>query len=396
MTDPVQDWLTDWDHADPAWARDPFSITATLRDTCPVARTERYGGAWLVTTHELISAVVRDHEAFSSRETGVRPPGTNTKKSPPITSDPPDHGEHRRVLLPSFAPRYIAGLEDELRRYCKSLIAALPANGRFDAAGRFAQHIPTQAVAMLLDLPSADAATFRGWVRAIMVQGHADPGARHDAIAALQQYLRPLLENRRGGDGTDVLTIVASEQIDGEPLSDEMAVGMAYLLVVAGIDTTWSALGTALWHLGSHPADLARLVAEPELIPGAVEEVLRFYAPVAVGRIAANDVDFAGCPIRAGERLLLPFVSANRDPSAFDRADEFVIDRAANRHATFGLGIHRCLGSHLARLELRVALEEFIGAFPTFHVPNPEEVEWTPGHVRGPVAVPVETTGAAQ
>jgi cytochrome P450 len=390
VTEPVRDWRTDWDHADPAWAEDPFSIWAGLRQTCPVARTERYGGGWLITTHALVDHVAHDTETFSSRETGVRSPGTNTKKSPPITSDPPEHQEHRRILLPSFAPRAIARLEDGIRAYCKELIAGIGDRRTFDAALEYTRHIPTKAIASLLALPDEDAYIFRAWVRAIMVEGHDDPAARDRATAHLKAYLAPLIAARRGGRGDDVLTTVANAELDGTPLTEAMAVGMAYLLVVAGIDTTWSALGTAIWHLGTHPADLQRLVDDPAVQPRAVEEFLRAYAPVSVGRIAAVDSELGGCRVRSGERILVPFGAANRDSAVFERADEFVIDRADNRHAAFGLGVHRCLGSNLARLELRVALDEFVAAFPRFRVAGTGEVVWTRGHVRGPHAVPLE------
>jgi cytochrome P450 len=390
MTEPVRDWRTDWDHADPAWAEDPFAIWDALRRECPVARTERYGGGWLITSHALIDQVTHDTDVFSSRETGVRPPGTNTKKSPPITSDPPEHQEHRRILLPSFAPRAVARLEDGVRAYCKELIAGMSGRRTFDAALEYTRHIPTKAIASLLALPDDDADTFRGWVRAIMVDGHDDPPARDRATADLKSYLVPLIAGRRGGNGDDVLTTVANAELDGTPLTEEMAVGMAYLLVVAGIDTTWSALGTAIWHLGTHPSDLQRLVEDPGALPSAVEEFLRAYAPVSVGRIAAADTELGGCPVRNGERILVPFGAANRDPAVFDRAGEFVIDRDDNRHAAFGLGVHRCLGSNLARLELRVALDEFVAVFPRFRVTEPDAVTWTRGHVRGPHAVPLE------
>ena len=149
---PVTDWRTDWDHADPAWAADPFTITDELRQSCPVAHTRRYGGAWMPTTLALIDEVLHDTATYSSRETGVRPPGTNTKKSPPITSDPPEHQDHRRVLLASFAPKAVARLEPELRAYCRSLVGAVGGRERFDAAASYSQHIPTKALAGLLGL----------------------------------------------------------------------------------------------------------------------------------------------------------------------------------------------------------------------------------------------------
>jgi len=386
----VADWRTDWDHSDPAWAADPFAIWADLREHCPVARTERYGGAVMVTTWDLIDAVTHDPATFSSRETGVRPPGTNTKKSPPITSDPPEHQDHRRILLPSFSPQSIAALEDGLRAYCRQLLDAMRGRDHLDAAHTYARHIPTHAIASLLGLPPEDADIFRSWIKAIMEQGHVDQTARERATAELKAYLVPLIDKRRGTPGDDVLSVVANAELDGRPLSDDMAAGMAYLLVVAGIDTTWSALGTALWHLGTHADDLAALAADPALIPTAVEEFLRLYAPVSVGRIATVATEVGGCPLGEDERVLVPFGSANRDAKHFDRPDEFVLDRESNRHAAFGLGIHRCLGSNLARLELRVALEEWLAVFPQYRVVDPSAVTWTRGHVRGPHAVPIE------
>ena len=161
------------------------------------------------------------------------------------------------------------------------------------------------------------------------------------------------------------------------------------LLMVAGIDTTWSAIGASLWHLATHPEDRRRLVAEPELMPTAVEEFLRAYAPVTMARMVAQDFEFEGCPMREGDWLLLPFPAANRDPEAFPDADRVVIDRAENRHAAFGLGIHRCLGSNLARMELTVALEEWLHRYPDFELSDPQAVTWSAGQVRGPRAIPV-------
>jgi cytochrome P450 len=161
------------------------------------------------------------------------------------------------------------------------------------------------------------------------------------------------------------------------------------LLMIAGIDTTWSAIGASLWHLASHPGDRERLVAEPALLPTAVEEFLRFYGPVTMARMVAHDFEFEGCPMREGDWLLLPFPAANRDPAAFPDADRFVIDRAENRHAAFGLGIHRCLGSNLARMELAVAIDEFLRRHPDFELGDPGAVTWSAGQVRGPRSIPV-------
>jgi hypothetical protein len=178
-------------------------------------------------------------------------------------------------------------------------------------------------------------------------------------------------------------------EVGGNKLERQHVAGTMVLILVAGIDTTWSAIGSAIWHLAQHPDDLARLVNEPELMPVAVEEFLRFYAPVTMARLVAEDHEFFGSPMKKDDWVLLGFPAANRDPKVFADADKFIIDRAANRHAAFGLGIHRCVGSNLARLELRVAIEEFIKRFPRFELADRDAVTWAPGQVRGPRHLPL-------
>jgi len=171
--------------------------------------------------------------------------------------------------------------------------------------------------------------------------------------------------------------------------------GTVALLLIAGIDTTWSAIGSSLWHFAKTPSDLARLVREPELLPTAVEEMLRAYAPVTMARTVAKDVEIGGCPMKEGDWVLLPFPAANRDPAAFDRADEVLIDREINRHSAFGLGIHRCVGSNLARMEVRIALEVFVERFPEFELADPAAVTWSVGQVRGPRSLPIRIRSRA-
>ncbi len=161
------------------------------------------------------------------------------------------------------------------------------------------------------------------------------------------------------------------------------------LLLIAGIDTTWSAIGSSLWHLARVPADRDRLVAEPGLLPVAMEELLRAYAPVTMARLVTGDMRWGGVDMKADDWILLSFPAANRDPAQFDRAGEVVIDREENRHAAFGLGIHRCLGSHLARMELRVALQAWLARIPAFHLADPAAVTWSACQIRGPRTLPL-------
>jgi cytochrome P450 len=179
-------------------------------------------------------------------------------------------------------------------------------------------------------------------------------------------------------------------EVNGQKLAPEHVRGTMVLILVAGIDTTWSAIGSSIWHLATHRQDLERLVAEPDLMPVAVEEFLRYYAPVTMARLVKDDYEFQGCPMKKDDWILLGFPAANRDPQAFVKADEFIIDREVNRHAAFGLGIHRCVGSNLARLELRVALEEFLQRCQRFELDTTKTVTWAPGQVRGPRALPLK------
>jgi cytochrome P450 len=165
--------------------------------------------------------------------------------------------------------------------------------------------------------------------------------------------------------------------------------GTMVLLLAAGIDTTWSAIGASIWHLARTGADRKRLVAEPELMATAIEEFLRAYAPVTMARLVKEDFEFQGRAMKKDDWVLLSFPAANRDPTVFERADEVLIDREVNRHAAFGLGVHRCVGSNLARMELRVALECFLERFPEFHVADESAVTWARGQVRGPRTLPL-------
>ena len=187
----------------------------------------------------------------------------------------------------------------------------------------------------------------------------------------------------------DLISFLLQAEIDGEPVPMPVVRGNVGLMLVAGIDTTWSSIGSALWHLAAHPEDRQRLVDEPELIPTAVEEFLRAYSPVTMARVAAKDGTLGDRDVKEGDRVVLTFNAANRDPEVFENPEEVIIDRQKNRHIAFGSGIHRCAGSNLARMEMTVAIEEFLKAIPEFELKDPDAVTWAGGQVRGPRNLPV-------
>jgi cytochrome P450 len=392
-TTPVRDWATDFDHADDTWAADPFPIWDDLRERCPVAHSDRYGGVWLPTRHEDIAAVAYDTEHFTSRSIIVSnnrpeipaPQGV----APPISSDPPFHQGARRLLLPAFSPKAIAALEGFTRSYCDELLDAVGDRTEVDAAVEYAQHIPVRVIAHMLGFPAEDADTFRMFVKDVLEGIDLPPEERFENFGKLDEYLSAQVQDHVEHPRDDLTSFLLQAEMDGEPLNAEHVRGSIALLLIAGIDTTWSAIGASIWHLAKTPADRERLVAEPELLPTAMEELLRAYAPVTMARLVKEDVDWNGCPLRENEWVLLPFPSANRDPEAFEDADQVVLDRQVNRHVAFGLGIHRCVGSNLARMELRVALEAWLARFPRFTLADPEAVTWSHGQVRGPRTLPL-------
>jgi cytochrome P450 len=390
---PVTDWATDFDHTDPQWAADPYPIWSELRSSCPVAHSDRYGGVWLPTRHDDIASIAYDTDHFTSQSVIVTegrpmmpaPQGI----APPISSDPPFHHEARRLLLPAFAPKAIEPLEPFTRTYCEGLLDAVAGNDVVDAAKEYAQHIPVRVIAEMLGFPPEDADQFRAFVHNALESVDLPIEQRIENFAPLGAYLEQQVQEHLAHPRDDLTTFLLNAEMEGEPLNPQHVGGTIALLLIAGIDTTWSAIGASLWHLARTPSDRERLVAEPALLPMAIEELLRAYAPVTMARLVKDDFDFNGCPMKKGEWVLLPFPAANRDPEFFADSDEVVLDRVENRHAAFGLGIHRCAGSNLARMELRVALEVWLERFPVFELDDPEAVTRSGGQVRGPRALPL-------
>lgn len=400
---PVTDWATDFDHGDPEYNRHAHAIWAELRGTCPVAHSDRYGGTWLPTTHDYVREIAYDTENFTSRavvvSTVVPEDPAPIGGAPPITSDPPFHHEARRLVLPPFSPKKIAEWEPEIRRLCNDLLDKMEAEAvgglTVDAAIDYAQHIPVNVIARMLGFPLEDDDLFREFVHDILENINGDPEERIRSFERIDAYLSAQIDDHVTNPRDDLTGYLLDVELGGEKLPKEMVGGFILLLLVAGIDTTWSAIGSSLWHLATHADDRQRLANDPELMATAIEEFLRAYAPVTMARLVAQDHDFHGCPMKKDEWVLLPFPAANLDPAEFENADQVLIDRAENRHAAFGLGIHRCLGSNLARLELRVAVEEFVKRFPDFELAHGEEgVVWSVGQIRGPRQLPVRVLTA--
>ena len=394
VTGPVSDWATDFSHVEPDWAADPYPIQDDLRQRCPVAHTDRFGGVWLPTRYDDVAAIAYDTERFSSRAiivSNFRPPRelAPVGGSPPISSDPPFHHDARKLLLPAFTKTAVTRQEPGTRRFCHSLIDAFAGQDVVDAARDYAQHIPVRVIADMLGFPPEDGPQFRTFVEDLLEGINLPPDERIERVSRLFDYLLAQVNDHLEYQRDDLTSYLINAELYGRKLDPSHVVGTMALLLIAGIDTTWSAIGASLWHLAKTPGDRRRLAAEPGLLPTAIEEFLRAFAPVTMARLVRDDVHWRGVDMKADDWILLSFPAANRDPAQFDHADEVVIDREVNRHAAFGLGIHRCLGSHLARMELRVALQVWLERIGEFTLADPSAVTWSAGQIRGPRTLPL-------
>ncbi len=392
---PVRDWTTDYDILDAAYVADPYPVWDDLREQCPIAHSDRWGGSWMPTTYADVQRIAQDHAHFSSSDVGVltftdeeRPPPPIDIPLHPIDADQPVHTWTRRLLLPWFSHDRVAQYEPYTRELCNRLIDGFVETGSADAAGDYARQIPVRVISLILGVPEDMADTFTGWVQDFLEFAHDEARATRGRDAMIA-YLLGLLGERRSHPGDDLMSDLLHTEVDGEPVDDLIVMGIVALTLIAGVDTTWSSIGSAMLHLATHPDDVARLIDEPEIMGLAIEELLRAYSPVTMARITVEDIEVGGCPMKAGDKVLMNFPGANRDPEVFENPDDVILDRARNRHVAFGAGIHRCAGSNLARMELRVAVEEWIKRIPEFRLADDAEVTWAGGQVRGPRTVSV-------
>ncbi len=395
MTDtrkPVESMLTDYDIFEPSFVANPYPGYSEIRESeCPIARTERYEGSWLPTRYEDVVALAQEYEIFTSRGILVMPPPPGQAEgayggvaAPPITSDPPDHHWHRRLILPVFAPQAVAKYEQSTRDLCNALIDEFIDKGTADAAADYAQHIPVRVISNMLGVPLDMEEQFTGWVRGVLENMHDMELRKRSRLAIIEYFLAQVEDRKKNPRENDLISELMNTEVEGKKVPIEYVLGVCNLMLVAGIDTTWSAIGSVMWHMAQHPEHRKQLRENDALWPTAIEELLRVYAPVTMARIVDRDIEFQGCPMKAGDRVLMAFPAANRDPRQFENPDEVILDREHNRHVAFGSGIHRCAGSNLARLEVRVALQTWLERIPEFELVDPATVTWAGGQVHGP------------
>jgi len=364
-----------------------FDTYRTLREQCPVGRSDKHGGFWYLTKSEDIFTAEQDPDTYSVAPSMLLPAFGTDVPLIPIDIDPPEHTDYRKLLLPLFTPKATARLEEGMHQTARDLAAEVVAQDVVDVSAAFARPMPTIIFSRLAGFPEKDWPKFDQWVDDIIYERTVDPDRARRASQDVMDYFDVLLTERSGDTSTDDLVgHLLNVEMSGRKLTHDELLSYCYLLFLAGLDTTAWAIRSSLWFLAQHPTEQSALRENPDMIPTAAEEFLRTLSPVqAMARTCKADVEVGGEQIRAGERVVLVFGAGNRDPEVYDDPDEIIIDRENNRHLAFGGGIHRCLGSNLGRRELIVALEEFLAAVPEFSLANPNE-QW---HGVGPLTLKI-------
>ncbi|MGH9112822.1 MAG: cytochrome P450 [Acidimicrobiales bacterium] len=388
--------LSGFDHADaPGVLADPFGEWDRLREAYGAFGSDKNPTrtVWFLLRHDDIHRALQEPDLFSSRS--VVPFTDENHRWIPEELDPPEHAKYRQPLNPLFSPSRVEAMEPEIRAFCVELVDGLAAKGSCDLLADFARLFPTTIFIRLMGLPVSEAEQFLRWAHELMhTKPDADPdGAiRGGAMTSIMRYLGSLIAARQAEPLDDIVGHLVTSTIDGRALTMEELLETCFLLCMAGLDTVAGMLTYTFKHLVEHPEHQELVRSRPEVIGDVIEECLRMYAIVTTSRVVTRDVEFAGCPMKAGDRIVTPTASANRDPAAFERADAFVADRNPNRHIAFGAGPHRCVGSHLARLELRIAVEEWHQRIPTYRIADGAVIEQHVGGVAGIDVLPITWT----
>lgn len=355
---------------------------ALRRANCPVAWTDDNGGHWVISGYHEVAAAFRDWKRFSSER--VDPDqcaiSFSNGKVPlllPEESDPPAWQGYRRALAQILAPQAAEHLRHRARHWTKYYLDKVVEHGKCEFVNDLTCPVPAAVVLEWMGFPSEDWQWFSAAFHGVPAHPNGTPEHRKatEAYGLVMARIREELRARIASPREDALSAIAHHEIDGERISEQEAESVAFLTVTGGIDTTTSLAGAALLHLSQHPDDRRRLVDEPDLLSIATEEFLRCYPPARThARTVAVDTTFEGVEMKKGDRVLLSEVAAGRDESVFENPDEFVVDRLPNRHLSFGVGIHRCVGSHLARVEFTEMISAVLQRMPDYEI-APEGVE---------------------
>ncbi|WP_219413782.1 cytochrome P450 [Pseudonocardia nigra] len=371
--------MPDYDHFSEKMTVSPYDVWARLRRVAPATRSNKYGGFYFVSRYEDVSKGLNDWKTYSSAQGIAVPPMPGALL--PIELDPPRHRAFRAFLNPHFTPQVAENHASWIRASAREYIDRFPADGvPFDICDAFTLPFAKLMACRLIGIPDGDLEVIDPWVDELTTTTSRDGSDESGAGARLFGYLQKLLTERKAGEPRqDLLSVVIEAEVDGASLDEMEQMSVLMLLLFAGLHTTSAALAGALVWLADHPEDQDQLRREPDGIKLAVDEFVRYVSPAAhMGRMCVQDTEIAGCPVSKGERVLFGIASANRDAAQFEHADDVILDRQPNHHVGFGMGLHRCLGSNIAKVAMRVALEEMLTTFRGFSVVD-HNFGWVPG-----------------
>jgi len=356
-----------WDHYEqPELLLDPVGCYDEVRAQREALYSPLFGGFWILTRYDDQRRVLQDPEHWSSVNSAIPNRGVRLL---PVNLDPPIHTKYRSIVNGPFSPGSVRQLEGRIRTVCRELIERIDPTREVDFLDEFAKPFPATVFCAIFGLASEQYPRFIQWTEQVLHT--SDVLVRDTATAELREYLGDLIAKRKTRPQSDLLTDLVQADVEGVGLTDDELLDFSQTIFTAGLDTVTNALAFMFRHLAENPQDRMSLLASPSLAPSAVEEFLRLYSFVQLVRTRRVDTKIAGVEVKQGEMVLLPLASSGRDADAFPGADEVIMERHPNRHLAFGAGPHRCVGSHLARLELRIALEEWHAAFPTYALVPP-------------------------
>ena len=364
-----------FDHGNPAISGELFNWGARLQRDSPIARSDAYGGFWVASRFDDITAIMRDTETFICAQRITLPPQKSPVPVIPLESDEPDHFFYRSVMAPFLTPKAVREYDAQIRAIVKDALDAIIKRGEGDAVADFAARIPTRAMAMVFGFTESDAYGFdKGFTDLVNAAGSGDIERQMKAVNDFKVFLLEKMDERRGDtSGNDFVSAIMRHEVNGRKTTEDECLGLMWSAAGGAIDTTKHSIGHVVRELAVNPHIRRKLIDDPSLIPAAVEENLRMNAAAFMtARYVNKDISFGGANMKQGDRVLLVYGWANRDDAAFIDPNEMRLDRTPSKHLTFGHGIHTCVGLHLARLELKIAIEELVTRIPDYELVNPE------------------------
>ncbi len=386
----------DFDIHSPDDVEGVYDTYAAMRSGCPVAHSPRYGGHFVATRYDDIHDVLRNPGTYSSRTINVPDSIGQDGEMIPIQIDPPDHSTYRGIINPLFSPKRMRELEPQIRAIATELLDTMLAEQKVDFVDAFAREFPSQVFLALMGWDLSDAPRLNEWTDTMVL---GKPGASEEENEAVREqagmevyaYFAQMIDDRmeNGGDAEDITQILINSTFEGRELTQFEILNILLLFMIGGLHTVQGQLAHTVIYMAEHPEVRRQLVGDLDLVPTAVEEMLRYESAVCPAREVTEDTVLNGVQLRSGDKILIPFAAANRDPEKFEDPDVVDLTREPNPHLAFGAGNHRCVGSHLARLELRVAFEEIHKRMPDYRLDPADPPVRHLSQVKGVVSLPL-------